>query len=49
MAGEIETAKGTKLFFAIFLNDFPVPAGGSASDQGKVLGKICEAIFKYGP
>jgi D-alanyl-D-alanine carboxypeptidase/D-alanyl-D-alanine-endopeptidase (penicillin-binding protein 4) len=49
LAGQIETAKGTKLFFAIFLNDMPLPPGGSASDQGKVLGKICEVIYKNGP
>lgn len=49
LAGEIETAKGTKLYFAMFLNDMPLPAGGSAADQGKVLGKICETIHRFGP
>ena len=49
LAGEIETAKGTKLYFAFFLNDMPLPRNSLASDQGKVLGKICEIIYKDGP
>jgi D-alanyl-D-alanine carboxypeptidase/D-alanyl-D-alanine-endopeptidase (penicillin-binding protein 4) len=49
MAGELETAKGTKLYFAMFLNDVPLPPGGTASGQGKVLGKVCEVIHQYGP
>jgi D-alanyl-D-alanine carboxypeptidase/D-alanyl-D-alanine-endopeptidase (penicillin-binding protein 4) len=49
MAGELETAKGTKLYFAMFLNDVPLPPSGTAAQQGKVLGKICEVIHQYGP
>jgi D-alanyl-D-alanine carboxypeptidase/D-alanyl-D-alanine-endopeptidase (penicillin-binding protein 4) len=49
LAGELETAAGTKLHFAMFLNDVPLPSGASASDQGKVLGRICEVIHKHGP
>jgi len=49
LAGEIETAKGTKLYFAIFLNDMPLPKNKTAGDQGKVLGKICEIVYKHGP
>jgi D-alanyl-D-alanine carboxypeptidase/D-alanyl-D-alanine-endopeptidase (penicillin-binding protein 4) len=49
LAGELETAKGTKLHFAIFLNDMPLPMGTTTSDQGKVLGKICEVLHKHGP
>jgi D-alanyl-D-alanine carboxypeptidase/D-alanyl-D-alanine-endopeptidase (penicillin-binding protein 4) len=45
LAGELETAKGTKLYFAMFLNDLPLPDGKSASDMGKVLGKLCEVIY----
>ena len=48
LAGEIETAKGTKLYFAIFLNDMPLPRNMTAGDQGKVLGKICEIVYKHG-
>jgi serine-type D-Ala-D-Ala carboxypeptidase/endopeptidase (penicillin-binding protein 4) len=49
LAGELETAKGTKLYVAMFLNDLPLGIGGSAAQQGKVLGKLCEVIYKQGP
>jgi serine-type D-Ala-D-Ala carboxypeptidase/endopeptidase (penicillin-binding protein 4) len=49
LAGELETAKGTKLYMAMFLNDLPLPEGKSASDVGKVLGKLCEVIHQHGP
>ena len=49
LAGELETAKGTKLYFALFLNDLPLQEGGTAGQQGKVLGKICETIYSNGP
>ena len=49
LAGELETAKGTKLYFALFLNDLPLKEGGTAGQQGKMLGKICETIYANGP
>jgi D-alanyl-D-alanine carboxypeptidase/D-alanyl-D-alanine-endopeptidase (penicillin-binding protein 4) len=49
LAGELETAKGTKLYFAMFLNDLPLSSGQTASSQGKVLGKLCEVIYQHGP
>jgi D-alanyl-D-alanine carboxypeptidase/D-alanyl-D-alanine-endopeptidase (penicillin-binding protein 4) len=49
LAGEIETARGTKLYAAIFLNDMPLDKEGTASRQGKALGKLCEVIHKHGP
>lgn len=49
LAGELTAAKGTKLYFAMFLNDLPLADGTTASAQGKVLGKLCEVIYKYGP
>jgi D-alanyl-D-alanine carboxypeptidase/D-alanyl-D-alanine-endopeptidase (penicillin-binding protein 4) len=49
LAGEISTVRGTKLFFSIFMNDVPLPEGVTTSDQGKVLGKICEVIYQHGP
>jgi len=49
LAGDLETRTGTKLYFAMFLNDMPLPSGASAADQGKALGKICEVIHKHGP
>jgi D-alanyl-D-alanine carboxypeptidase/D-alanyl-D-alanine-endopeptidase (penicillin-binding protein 4) len=49
LAGELETARGTKLFVAMFLNDLPLNPGVTTASQGKVLGKLCEEIYKYGP
>lgn len=49
LAGEVTTAKGKKLYFAMFLNDLPLPQGGTTSDQGKVLGKVVEAIHLHAP
>ncbi|HJZ92826.1 MAG TPA: D-alanyl-D-alanine carboxypeptidase/D-alanyl-D-alanine-endopeptidase [Gemmataceae bacterium] len=49
LAGELETAKGTKLYVAMFLNDMPLSRTGTAAQQGKVLGKLCEVIHNYGP
>lgn len=49
LAGELVTAKGSKLYFAMFVNDLPLRDGQAASDIGKVLGNVCEIIHKYGP
>jgi len=49
LAGDLETAKGTKLYFAMFLNDMPLSNFAAAAEQGKVLGKLCEVIHKHGP
>lgn len=49
LAGELITAKGTTLYFAIFLNDVPLAPGGTTAQQGKVLGRICEIIHQHGP
>ncbi len=49
LAGCMETAKGTRLFFAMFLNDMPLPKDVNASREGKVLGNLCEIIYQHGP
>jgi D-alanyl-D-alanine carboxypeptidase/D-alanyl-D-alanine-endopeptidase (penicillin-binding protein 4) len=49
LAGELTTSKGTKLYFAMFLNDVPLAPGNTPALQGKVLGRICEVIHQYGP
>jgi D-alanyl-D-alanine carboxypeptidase/D-alanyl-D-alanine-endopeptidase (penicillin-binding protein 4) len=49
IAGSMETAKGTKLYFALFLNDLPLPNGAAAAREGKTLGKLCEIIYQNGP
>jgi D-alanyl-D-alanine carboxypeptidase/D-alanyl-D-alanine-endopeptidase (penicillin-binding protein 4) len=49
LAGRMETAKGTKLYIAMFLNDMPLPSGVTAAREGKTLGKLCEIIYQNGP
>ena len=49
LAGTIETAKGSKLCFAMFVDDVPLPQGASATREGKVLAKLCEIIYQNGP
>jgi D-alanyl-D-alanine carboxypeptidase/D-alanyl-D-alanine-endopeptidase (penicillin-binding protein 4) len=49
LAGKIETKKGSTLFFAIFLNDLALSNGNSPIKEGKVLGKLCEIIYRNGP
>jgi D-alanyl-D-alanine carboxypeptidase/D-alanyl-D-alanine-endopeptidase (penicillin-binding protein 4) len=49
LAGTMETAKGSKLYIAIFLNDMPLPPAILPSREGKTIGKICEAIYQNGP
>jgi D-alanyl-D-alanine carboxypeptidase/D-alanyl-D-alanine-endopeptidase (penicillin-binding protein 4) len=49
LAGTMETAKGTRLYLALFVNDVPLPKGTTPLREGKVLGKVCEVIYEYGP
>jgi serine-type D-Ala-D-Ala carboxypeptidase/endopeptidase (penicillin-binding protein 4) len=49
LAGSMETAKGTKLYIAIFLNDMPLPKDGAPTAVGKTLGKLCEIVYQHGP
>ncbi len=49
LAGVMETAKGTQLYFAMFVNNVPLPQDGMASREGKTLGKLCEIIYEKGP
>ncbi len=49
LAGTMTTKKGTTLYFAMIVNNVTLPAGGSAVDQGKVLGRLCEILYTDGP
>ncbi len=46
LAGTATTADNRELFFAMFVNDVPLPAGVTVQREGKVMGKLCEAIFE---
>jgi D-alanyl-D-alanine carboxypeptidase/D-alanyl-D-alanine-endopeptidase (penicillin-binding protein 4) len=45
IAGTMTTKSGRELFFAIFVNDVPLPREGAPLREGKVLGKLCEIIY----
>src|SRR5262245_5916972 len=49
LAGVMETAKGTRLYFAMFVNDVPLPLFVTSTREGKVLGKLCEIVYQHGP
>ena len=46
LAGDLVTKSGDRLFFAMFVNDVPLPRGVSSTREGKVLGKLCEVIHE---
>jgi len=49
LAGRLETAKGTSLYFAMFVNNVPLATGVTPTREGKVLGAICDLIHRHGP
>ena len=49
LAGVMTTAKGKTLVFAIFVNDVPLPPGGSGTREGKAIGHLCEILYQDAP
>ena len=49
LAGTLTTAGGRELIVAMFVNDVPLPKGVPTTREGKVLGKLCEIIYKNVP
>jgi serine-type D-Ala-D-Ala carboxypeptidase/endopeptidase (penicillin-binding protein 4) len=49
LAGTMTTKAGTPLYFAMFVNNVPLPEGVPASREGKALGKLCEVLYDAGP
>ncbi len=49
LAGTLTTASGKELFFAMFVNDVPLPLGVTTQREGRTLGRICEIIYQHGP
>ena len=43
------TATGKTLVFTIFVNDVPLPPGGSGSREGKTIGQLCEILYRHAP
>ena len=49
VAGVMTSARGRPLAFAVFVNDVPLPAGVTATREGKTLGRLCEIIYESAP
>jgi D-alanyl-D-alanine carboxypeptidase/D-alanyl-D-alanine-endopeptidase (penicillin-binding protein 4) len=49
LAGTATTAKGSKLYFAMFVNDVALAPGATPLREVKALGKLCEVLCEYGP
>ncbi|HEX4591117.1 MAG TPA: D-alanyl-D-alanine carboxypeptidase/D-alanyl-D-alanine-endopeptidase [Gemmataceae bacterium] len=47
LAGMMTTARGTKLIYAMFVNDVPLPQGVTPSREGRALGHLCEIIYEH--
>ncbi len=46
IAGTMTTKSGRQLYFAMFVNNVPLPEGVTAVREGKVLGKLCEVLYE---
>ncbi len=49
LAGTMTTKNGTALHFCMIVNNVPLPAGETPAREGKVLGRLCEMLYEYGP
>jgi D-alanyl-D-alanine carboxypeptidase/D-alanyl-D-alanine-endopeptidase (penicillin-binding protein 4) len=49
LAGIMTTASGRALTLAIFVNRVPLPRGTPPTREGKVLGRLCEIIYRHAP
>jgi D-alanyl-D-alanine carboxypeptidase/D-alanyl-D-alanine-endopeptidase (penicillin-binding protein 4) len=48
LAGTATTAAGTKVVFAAFVNDVPLPQGEKPLREGKALGRLAELLYLHG-
>lgn len=49
LAGTMTTKSGTTLYFCVMVNNVPLPAGVTATREGKVLGRLAELVYEHGP
>ena len=49
LAGTMTTKSGSTLYFALIVNNVPLPKDTGATREGKVLGRLCEILYDNGP
>ncbi|HEX4607661.1 MAG TPA: D-alanyl-D-alanine carboxypeptidase, partial [Urbifossiella sp.] len=49
LAGTMTTRSGATLFFAMMVNNVPVPRETGSAREGRVLGRLCEILHDNGP
>lgn len=49
LAGTMTTKSGATLYFAMMVNNVPVPKDVGSTREGRVLGRLCEIIHDNGP
>jgi D-alanyl-D-alanine carboxypeptidase/D-alanyl-D-alanine-endopeptidase (penicillin-binding protein 4) len=49
LGGVMTAADGRPLAFAIFVNEVPLPKGGTPTAVGKDLGRLCEVFYRAKP
>jgi D-alanyl-D-alanine carboxypeptidase/D-alanyl-D-alanine-endopeptidase (penicillin-binding protein 4) len=49
LAGVATTKNGRTLYFAVFVNNVPLPKDTSSTREGQALGRLCEILYEYGP
>ena len=49
LAGYMTTASGKELVFCLVVNDVSLPKGLDSTREGKVMGRLCEILYKHGP
>jgi D-alanyl-D-alanine carboxypeptidase/D-alanyl-D-alanine-endopeptidase (penicillin-binding protein 4) len=49
LAGTMTTRSGATLYFAMMVNNVPVPKDVGSTREGRVLGRLCEIVHDHGP
>jgi D-alanyl-D-alanine carboxypeptidase/D-alanyl-D-alanine-endopeptidase (penicillin-binding protein 4) len=49
LAGTMTAASGRSLILALYVNGVPLPKGVTSMREAKVLGTLCEIIYRHAP
>jgi D-alanyl-D-alanine carboxypeptidase/D-alanyl-D-alanine-endopeptidase (penicillin-binding protein 4) len=49
LGGVLQTSRGKTLYFAMFVNDVPLPGDATPAREGKLLGRLCEVLVEHAP